>query len=79
MLFGSAVESKDFNDLDVLVIGKDKHIKKTLADFQKTYSVKIHLIQTNKQNLTKSFIKEIGRNPVTLFRISRRVHLFIRS
>lgn len=59
LIFGSSILGKNFNDIDLLVLSKNKNIKKEISNFEKTYSQKIHLILTDEKNLTKTFKKEI--------------------
>ena len=61
LLFGSAVNSKDYNDIDLLIIGKKPS---GLEDFDKTYSARTHLIITNEKNLTKTLINEIKKKHI---------------
>lgn len=64
LLFGSSTEKKDYNDIDLLVISKNQKIKQTLNKFQQTYSKKIHLIQTQKKDITKTLINEIKQKHI---------------
>jgi len=64
LLFGSATWKKEFADIDLLIISNDKEIKKAIDEFIKTYSVKIHVVQTDKEHLTESFIMEIKKQHV---------------
>jgi len=65
LIFGSAATSEKFNDIDLLVISKND-IKKIIDDFKITYSVKIHLIQTEKKDLTKTLLTEIRKKHLIL-------------
>lgn len=64
LIFGSAVGSKKYNDVDILVISKDKKILSALKDFEKTYSVKLHIVQTGEKSLTESFIRELKKRHI---------------
>lgn len=66
LLFGSCTDKKDFADIDLLIISQNKDIKKTLKSFEQTYSVKIHAVQTQEKDLTKSFIREIMKKHIIL-------------
>ena len=65
LIFGSAAASEEFNDIDLLIISK-KAVKKTIKDFEETYSVKIHLIQAEKKDLTKTLLNEIKKKHIIL-------------
>ena len=58
-MFGSAINSKNYEDLDLLIISNNKKIRKILDEFEKTYSARLHIIQTSEKNLTKAFLNEI--------------------
>jgi hypothetical protein len=64
LIFGSATESKKYQDIDILIISKDKKIISALKDFEKTYSVKLHIVQTEEKNLTESLIKEVKKKHI---------------
>lgn len=64
LIFGSSVLGKQFNDIDLLVLSKNKNIKKEISNFEKTYSQKIHLILTDEKSLTKIFRKEIMKKHI---------------
>ena len=66
LLFGSCVEKKDFEDIDILIISQNKEIKKILKLFEETYSVKIHAVQTQEKDLTQTFIQEIMKKHIIL-------------
>lgn len=66
LIFGSSTTRKTYEDIDVLAISTNKHIKRILNNFEQTYSKKIHLIQTQEKNLTKTFIKEIKKKHIIL-------------
>src|SRR3989344_7043503 len=59
LMFGSAINSKNYEDLDLLIISNNKKIRKILDEFEKTYSARLHIIQTSEKNLTKAFLNEI--------------------
>ena len=64
LLFGSSAETKDYNDIDLLIISKNKDIKQTLSKFSQTYAKKIHPIQTEEKDLTKTLIQEIKQKHI---------------
>ena len=64
LIFGSAVGEKRFNDIDVLVLGGGESIKKELAKFGRTYSVKFHIIQTRAEDLSPAFISELRKKHI---------------
>ena len=64
MLFGSSVETKNYNDIDLLILSKNKNIKQTLHKFEQTYAKKIHIIQTEETGLTKSLIQEVRKKHI---------------
>jgi len=62
-VFGSSVDSEDFSDIDLLVLSKVPAIRKALDRFKATYSVRLHVVQTECRHLAASFIKELkGRH-----------------
>lgn len=65
LIFGSATTTEKFNDIDLLIVSK-KDVKKVISDFETTYSVKIHTIQTNKKDLTKTLLAEIRKKHIIL-------------
>ncbi len=65
LIFGSAAISEKFNDIDLLVISKND-IKKIIDDFEITYSIKIHVIQAEKKDLTKTLLAEIRKKHLIL-------------
>ena len=65
LIFGSAAISEEFNDIDILIT-PEKNIKKTIKDFEATYSVKIHAINKEKKHLTKTLLKEIRKQHIIL-------------
>jgi len=64
LIFGSATEKKDFADIDLLIISRNKKILSTVKRFKETYSVKIHALLTTKDDLTKTFIQEIRKKHI---------------
>ena len=64
LLFGSSLERKGYNDIDLLIFSKNKNIKQTLHKFEQTYSKKIHMIQTEEQRLTNTLIQEIRKRHI---------------
>ncbi|MEK6828078.1 MAG: nucleotidyltransferase domain-containing protein [Nanoarchaeota archaeon] len=64
LLFGSSTEKKEYSDIDLLIISKNKDIKPIIKKFQETYSVKIHAVQTEEKGLTKTFIQEIKQKHI---------------
>ena len=64
LLFGSSVETKDYNDIDLLILSKNKNIKEIIKKFKETYFVKIHLVQTEVKDLTKTLIQEIKKKHI---------------
>ena len=62
LVFGSSVNSKSFNDIDILVIGQKSSSELRL--FEQTYSVKTHLVATEERNLTEIFLKEIKKKHI---------------
>lgn len=66
LFFGSFTQNKEYDDIDILALTKDKKIKKVLQNFEQTYSKKIHLLQTDKEHLSKSLIKELREKHIIL-------------
>ncbi|MFH1175091.1 MAG: nucleotidyltransferase domain-containing protein [archaeon] len=64
VLFGSAVTQNEFSDIDLLILSGSKELRKALTNFSMTYSVKIHPVQTTKEYLTPTFIKEVRKKHV---------------
>jgi hypothetical protein len=62
LVFGSSVNSKSFNDIDILIIGKGFELK----PFEQTYSVKTHIVATEDENLTEILLKEIKKKHIIL-------------
>ncbi|MAE42925.1 hypothetical protein CMO93_04080 [Candidatus Woesearchaeota archaeon] len=66
LIFGSSVNGANFKDIDLFVISKDNEIKKILRKFEQTYSIKLHIIQTNEKDISKPFIKELIKSHIIL-------------
>lgn len=64
LLFGSSAEKKEYADIDLIIISKNKDIKPIIKKFQETYSVKIHAVQTEEKYLTKTLIQEIKQKHI---------------
>jgi len=58
LVFGSAAVSKDFNDIDILIFSENGQINKELDKFGKTYSVKLHIINTKEELVTNQCWKK---------------------
>lgn len=81
IIFGSAVNSKNFNDIDLLVFKKSDNstIKKTIHEFEIEYSVKVHLIELNNKLISGTFINEVKKNHIILNNHDYFVRLFSKS
>ena len=66
LLFGSAVEKKDFSDIDILILSKDKTVHVALKNISATYTVKFHIIQTDESHLTNVFLQEVRKKHIFL-------------
>lgn len=68
IIFGSAVNSSGFSDIDLLILSnkEDKELKSSIKDFENTFSVKIHAIQNDKDNITKTLKVEIMKKHIIL-------------
>ena len=64
LLFGSSTEKKEYADIDLLIISKNKSISPIIKKFKETYSVKIHIVQTEEKYLTKALIQEIKQKHI---------------
>ncbi len=64
LLFGSAVDSKQYADIDLLIISKGKGIIEELKKFEKTYSVKLHIVHASESDLTETLITEIRKKHI---------------
>ena len=66
-LFGSILNSKFFNDIDILIIYKNRnqitHLKKLLAELSKTYPLHILYLTKDEENQF-NFIKEQGAREI---------------
>lgn len=58
LLFGSATTTK-FNDIDLIIIGKNKEIKKKILLFEQTFNKPIEALYTNFRNISETLHKEI--------------------
>ncbi len=66
LIFGSAVHSNNFSDVDLLILSDNKGITAAIKKFSQTYSIKIHGVQTTEKDMTKSFIREIRQKHIVL-------------
>jgi len=66
LIFGSAVAAKEYADIDVLIIAKDKGAAEELKRFEETYSVKVHRVQTEERSLTTALLEEIRKRHIIL-------------
>ena len=66
LIFGSAVNKQNFADIDILILHGNQEIKKTIDEFMKTYSTKIHALQTDEENLTEAFLVELKKQHIIL-------------
>ena len=66
LLFGSAVKNREYSDIDLLIISKDKKIREELKKIESTYSVKIHVVQTSENELTEALLLEIKKKHIIL-------------
>jgi hypothetical protein len=66
LIFGSATTESKYNDVDLLVLSKNNAIRDIVKKFESTYSVKIHLIPAQENDLTKTFIKEVQKKHIIL-------------
>ena len=66
LLFGSAVKNKEYGDIDLLIISKDKKVREELKKIENTYSIKIHIVQTSEQDLTEALILEIRKKHIII-------------
>ncbi len=62
LIFGSSVNKNNYNDIDILIIGKNLEVRKTLKEFNNTYNVKFHIIQTEK--ITETLKEEIKKKHI---------------
>ena len=66
LLFGSSVKSREYSDIDLLIMPKDRKIAEALKEIQNTYSLKFHVVQTTEQDLTETLIVEIRKKHIIL-------------
>jgi len=69
MIFGSSTKEEKYNDIDILVLTKNKKcsdLEKIITKFEKTYAIKVHLLITDEKNLTNSFKKELLKKHIIL-------------
>lgn len=66
LIFGSAVQKRDFVDIDLLILSGSKELRRAIGEFMKTYSVKMHIVQTDEKHLTGSFVAEIKKKHIML-------------
>jgi len=69
MIFGSSTKEEKYNDIDILVLTKNKKcsdLEKIITKFEKTYAFKVHLLITDEKNLTNSFKKELLKKHIIL-------------
>lgn len=66
IIFGSAINKKEFSDIDILIFPENKDLEKKLKEFSDTYSVKLHLVMANEKNITETLKKEIIKNHIIL-------------
>jgi predicted nucleotidyltransferase len=81
VIFGSAANSKSFNDIDLLVFekSKDSMIETVIHDFESEYSIKVHVIETDEKNIKGGFIHEVKKNHIILNNHDYFVRLFSKS
>lgn len=66
-IFGSSVNAEKFSDIDILILSKDKKIRRAIDNFSKTYSgASIHIVQTGAKHLTNSFKIELKKQHIFL-------------
>lgn len=69
LIFGSAVNTKDYSDLDLLVLYQEnskEKIKQEIANFEATYSIEIHAIFSKESDLNQTFMNEVIKKHVIL-------------
>ncbi|MFH1072654.1 MAG: hypothetical protein V1743_04460 [Nanoarchaeota archaeon] len=66
LVFGSAAVSKNYNDIDLLVLSGDKNVWMALEGFEKIYHKKLHIVKTEEKDLTTTFITEITKKHIIL-------------
>lgn len=66
IIFGSATIKNDYEDIDLICIGKSK-IEKDIKDFEDTYSKKIHFIKIDSiEKIKKALREEIYKKHIIL-------------
>ncbi len=65
LIFGSAATDNKFNDIDLLILGKE-YPKKIIKNFEQTYNIKVHTVNTNKSAITKTFLEELRKKHIIL-------------
>lgn len=79
LIFGSAVISKEYSDIDLLILSEELQrdkIKKTLKNFELTYSIEIHPIFSNESDLNETFLSEVIKKHIILNNHDYYVRLF---
>jgi predicted nucleotidyltransferase len=69
IIFGSAVNSSKYNDIDLLVSANKesmKEIAETLKSFEKIYGKKIHFHDSSIRNLSETFRQELIKKHIIL-------------
>lgn len=67
LIFGSFAKNLEGEDIDLLIIGKNKQIRNKLKEFSETYDIKIHKIPLNDlKEINKTLAKEILKNHIIL-------------
>ncbi|MBI2547756.1 hypothetical protein HYW21_00230 [Candidatus Woesearchaeota archaeon] len=66
LLFGSVTVSKNFADIDLLILSQERDCIEALKLFEKTYSVKLHVLQTTESELSETLINEIKSKHIIL-------------
>jgi predicted nucleotidyltransferase len=69
IIFGSAVNSSKYNDIDLLVSANKESIKEiveTLKSFEKNYGKKIHFHDSSIRNLSETFRQELIKKHIIL-------------
>lgn len=64
LIFGSAAEFGKYNDIDILIIGKNRKLKQALKEFESTYSKKLHIVMSEEKDLSDRFLEEIRKKHV---------------
>lgn len=69
IIFGSASNSKKYNDIDLLFSGTNvemKKIRETIKSFEQTYGKEIHFHESKIRNLSEVFRQELIRKHIIL-------------